>query len=281
MLNGQLYVAGIIYKTTNSGSTWFLSNRIGFDYYDIKFKDESTGYVVLGEVVKTTDSGINWSYTGAVFSQTFSMSHPFNDTLFMSSTNGNVHKSINGGADWTTTNTNSTDSLLKIYFINSLTGFTVGTLGTIAKTTNGGEDWFLQESNTTKRLNSVYMINDSDGFIVGDSGKILKTTTGGVLNGFTNLKKEIPDKFFLSQNYPNPFNPATNLEFGISELGFVTLKIYDGLGREVETLVNEKLSPGNYNYQFSTFNSNLPSGIYFYRLRAGDFAETKSMILLK
>lgn len=99
--------------------------------------------------------------------------------------------------------------------------------------------------------------------------------------GITFNNTLIPDKFILHQNYPNPFNPTTDLGFGIQELGIVSLKIYDGLGKEVQTLVNEKLSPGNYNYQFSTINSNLPSGVYFYQLRSGKYVETKRMILLK
>jgi hypothetical protein len=71
------------------------------------------------------------------------------------------------------------------------------------------------------------------------------------------------------------------LEFGISELGFVSLKVYDALGKEVAVLVNEIKPAGNYNYQFSTVNYQLSSGIYFYRLEAGDFTDTKRMILLK
>ncbi|HMS64387.1 MAG TPA: agmatine deiminase family protein [Ignavibacteria bacterium] len=87
------------------------------------------------------------------------------------------------------------------------------------------------------------------------------------------------NNFMLSQNYPNPFNPVTNLEFGISELGFVSLKVYDILGNEVATLVNEKKNSGIYRVKFD--GSNLSSGIYFYKLEAGNFTETKRMILLK
>ena len=89
------------------------------------------------------------------------------------------------------------------------------------------------------------------------------------------------EKYELLQNYPNPFNPTTNLEFGILELGFVSLKIYNSLGLEVATIVNETLTPGTYNYQFSTVNYQLASGVYFYRLEAGSFVETKRMLLLK
>ena len=90
---------------------------------------------------------------------------------------------------------------------------------------------------------------------------------------------EIPDGFKLDQNYPNPFNPVTNLEFGISKLGFVSLKVYDILGKEISTLVNENLNPGTYKYNFDA--SDLTSGIYFYRLQVGKFSETRRMILLK
>ena len=110
-------------------------------------------------------------------------------------------------------------------------------------------------------------------------GSLKELTSGAV--GISNLNTSIATKFELSQNYPNPFNPTTNLEFGISELGFVSLKIYNALGKEVATIVNEVLAPGKYNYQFSTADYQLASGIYFYKLEAGGFVETKSMILLK
>jgi hypothetical protein len=94
----------------------------------------------------------------------------------------------------------------------------------------------------------------------------------------------LPDNFFLSQNYPNPFNPATTISFTISELRFTILKVYDVLGNEITTLLNEELPAGEYKVEFDSHFSeirNLPSGIYFYRLKAGDFIQTKKMILLK
>ena len=81
------------------------------------------------------------------------------------------------------------------------------------------------------------------------------------------------------QNYPNPFNPVSHLEFGISDLGFVSLKVYDVLGREIKTLVNEIKPAGTYKIEFD--GSNFASGVYFYRLEAGDFIQTKRMVLVK
>jgi len=83
----------------------------------------------------------------------------------------------------------------------------------------------------------------------------------------------------LSNNYPNPFNPSTSIQYAISNRQFVSLKVYDILGTEIETLVNEEKSAGKYELNWNA--ANLPSGVYFYRLQAGDFVQTRKMILLK
>jgi hypothetical protein len=91
-----------------------------------------------------------------------------------------------------------------------------------------------------------------------------------------------PSSFSLSQNYPNPFNPTTKIKFTISDFGFTTLKVYDVLGREVATLVNEEKQQGEYEIKFDALGiGNLASGIYFYQLKAGEFIETRKMILMK
>ncbi|HTY12478.1 MAG TPA: T9SS type A sorting domain-containing protein [Bacteroidota bacterium] len=115
----------------------------------------------------------------------------------------------------------------------------------------------------------------------GSDGKAL-----GDLNWFpeqlTAVKEApstVPMAFSLSQNYPNPFNPASKIEFTIQSSGYTTLKVYDVLGREVATLVNEVKAPGSYTATFD--GSKLSSGIYFYTLRAGSFTATKKMLLLK
>ncbi len=101
--------------------------------------------------------------------------------------------------------------------------------------------------------------------------------------GITPISSEVPKNFSLSQNYPNPFNPATKIKFDLPEGNgddrFVLLKIYDVLGREVSTLVNQQLQPGTYEVNFDA--ANFESGVYFYKLTSGDFVETKKMILLK
>jgi hypothetical protein len=98
-------------------------------------------------------------------------------------------------------------------------------------------------------------------------------------DNFVKSDNSSPFKYELSQNYPNPFNPVTNIKYQIQKLGFVTLKIYDITGREVKTLVNEIKNPGNYSVTFN--GSELSSGVYFYRIQAGDFIQVKKMVLIK
>ena len=93
------------------------------------------------------------------------------------------------------------------------------------------------------------------------------------------IEKGLPTVYQLSQNFPNPFNPSTEIKFSLPEQAAVTLVIYDAIGNEISTLINEELSAGNYNVDWNA--SDYASGIYLYRLNAGDFVATKKMILLK
>jgi serine protease len=97
--------------------------------------------------------------------------------------------------------------------------------------------------------------------------------------GIENDNAASPVTYQLAQNYPNPFNPSTTLQFQVPQKSFVSLKVFDLLGRQLATLVNEERQSGIYRVTWDA--SKLPSGVYFYRLRAGDFVETKKMVFAK
>ena len=103
--------------------------------------------------------------------------------------------------------------------------------------------------------------------------------TMSTVTGANNQYTEVPTKYELSQNYPNPFNPVTKINFALPKQGFVTLKIYDVLGREVKTLVNEIKSAGQYSVDFNA--SEFSSGVYFYKLETNGFSNIKRMMLIK
>ncbi len=130
---------------------------------------------------------------------------------------------------------------------------------------------------------SVAISSDGKTFIEGGTsdnihiGAIWVFVSPGI--GITPISSEIPKDYSLSQNYPNPFNPNSKIKFQITKLNNAKLVVLDILGREVSTLVNEQLKPGTYEVDFD--GSKFSSGVYFYKLVAGDFVETKKMILVK
>ncbi len=101
------------------------------------------------------------------------------------------------------------------------------------------------------------------------------------VSSLDNFSNNVPLNYNLKQNHPNPFNPSTSIQYSIGSKQFVQLKVYDVLGNEIATLVNEEQPTGTYNVQFAINNLQLSSGIYFYQLQAGDFVDTKKMILLR
>lgn len=109
-----------------------------------------------------------------------------------------------------------------------------------------------------------------DGIIYGDTSLTI---------GNNHTPEQIPENFSLKQNFPNPFNPETKIKFELMQNCFTSLKIYDITGREVSTLVNMYLNAGEYTFKWNA--SNIQSGVYFYQLKAGEFTETKKMVLTK
>ena len=154
---------------------------------------------------------------------------------------------------------------------------------------------FTQVVDSTVLPESTYTYKVTSFNLYGENTSNTSTITVSVPVGIEEItNEELPQEFALHQNYPNPFNPSTKIKYTIpsvetrhaSSLHMVTLMIYDILGNEVATLVNEEQAPGVYEVGFSTESSfrlvrNLTSGIYFYQLRAGEFNQTKKMLLLK
>ncbi|MCH7964551.1 MAG: lamin tail domain-containing protein [Bacteroidetes bacterium] len=144
------------------------------------------------------------------------------------------------------------------------------------------KEWTISDLTSTVTITSEDKFIDSNIQQIGKYSYRLKQID---YNGTFEYSKIIeidvdaPLEFELSQNFPNPFNPSTKINYQIPKLSLVTLKVYDVLGNEVATLVNEEKSAGNYEVEFNA--TTLPSGIYFYKLQAGSFVETKKMVLMK
>ena len=148
------------------------------------------------------------------------------------------------------------------------------------KPTDGGTTWIsIQHRGSPIICNDIYFHDIQRGFIIGYDGLILGTTIGGVSSVELSSDPSKPLTHRLSSNFPNPFNSTTNFSFSTSSQSFVSLRVYDLLGKEVATVVSEGLPAGNYSRKWNAFG--LASGVYFYRLQVGSFTETKKLILLR
>ena len=125
--------------------------------------------------------------------------------------------------------------------------------------------------------NKVYITGQSMGN--GTSFDYFTVVYSQNITGVIQQNSEIPDRFCLSQNYPNPFNPSTFIKFDIPKNSLVTLKLYDIVGREAATLIENEMAAGSYKFEFN--GTNIASGVYFYKLSAGNFSNVKKMVLLK
>ena len=279
-------------KTTNGGENWqkvYVSGAIGIDKID--FIDANTGYMAgyrnngYPFVGKTTNGGLDWTiiYADSRYNQFMSMCFVNLNTGWVvgisPSNQSMIQKTTNAGVNWVdqVNQHPSNWELYNIEMVNENTGWIVGDAGQIVKTTNGGVNWRAQ-------ANSGYwwgidFISPDTGWVVGGNGIILKTVNGGGTVSVQNISSEVPSAYSLSQNYPNPFNPTTNIRYALPKNGMVKLVVFDALGREVETLVNESQQAGTYEAKFN--GAALTSGVYFYKLITDGFTETKRMAVIK
>ena len=193
---------------------------------------------------------------------------------------GVLLKSTNEGKIWTKSTIDITEGK-GICFADTANVFICGTNGEILKSTDKGNSWTKLTTHLRTTLSKIYFQDLQTGWVVGPNGLIMKTENGGGPTA-TGIKDDIIESlnsFSLSQNYPNPFNPETKIYYKISESCKVSIKVYNILGKEVSTLMNENKDPGTYNISFN--GNGLSSGIYFYRLQAGSYSETRKMVLLK
>jgi len=300
---GSIQASGsIIQRTTNGGTTWdqLSSDTIPAPITSIDFASFSIGWITptsMGMssspwIYKTTDQGNTWSiqfflqsgYSGYSFINDI-VFHDVNDGIAVGvyrpglvTSYALIVKTTDGGTNWTQILIDYPE-LNSVFLSSETEGTVVGEEGVILQTSDGGTSWEAQTSGTTNSLYNVCFTDALNGWIVGANGTILHTTNGGLTFVEGERRDEVPTDFSLDQNYPNPFNPSTTICYQLPTQSHVALKIFDVLGREVATLVNEVKQAGTYAVQWDA--SGLASGVYFYRLEAGNFTSVKKLLLLR
>ena len=301
---GSMSTVGSMYVANNYGTNF---SNINLTYYEnilkLSFINSNTGWVTtnygtdvpyaMSRIFKTTNRGQNWIMQFADTITAGEMTPIYGMQFFNSNTGYALYakrkqqitttkfmKTSNGGSSW--------DSLIvpydiynSMYFADANTGWLGGKWNTdsimIIRTTNGGTNWHAQKK-AANAINSIHFVNNMTGWAVGNDGLILKTVSGGVTN-LQNISSEIPTSFSLGQNYPNPFNPSTTIKFDIPKSANVKISVFDITGKEIETLVNEKLNAGTYQTEWNGMSYS--SGVYFYKMITNNYTETKRMLLIK
>ncbi|MFZ1289660.1 MAG: YCF48-related protein [Melioribacteraceae bacterium] len=270
---------GTIKYTLDSGNVWNSANSGTYNHLrDVYFVNKDIGYVVgdKGTILRTEDKGITWSALESLTTNQLSGVYFTNaEEGIAIGTNGTILKTENSGEAWEIRNSGTYSDLNSVFFKDKNNGIIVGELGVILRTIDGGENWHIEESGINNSLYGVG-IKDSIELAVGDNGKILRNI---FKKEITDTNTIIPTEYFLEQNYPNPFNPGTTIEYSIPQKSQVTIKVYDLLGREITTLINEEKPAGNYFVKFD--GGSLTSGVYFYRLQSNSFSQTRKLLLLK
>ncbi len=286
--DNKLYLGtkyGGMYTSTNFGESW---NYIGLDGLIVLTIAKEGNYIFAGthenEICYSTNEGATWQKTGNFVGRVNRVLVK-NGYLFAGTYYDGIHRCVIGQFEWTKLGNNPSFFPYTLNMINYKEYIMVGTLdyGILISNDNGNS--FYQLNNGFPFSTSVYALNFNNDFLYcGTPNGFYRQPVVNNLMAITEVEDEntnevTPSAYSLNQNFPNPFNPSTTISFSIPNTEMVTLKIYDSVGKEIATLVNENLPAGNYNKQFNA--TNLASGVYFYRLQAGSYNQTNKMILIK
>jgi photosystem II stability/assembly factor-like uncharacterized protein len=288
---------GDLVKSTNGGTNWTLiSGYLHTAMTGIAFNPVNSNIVYVsgdGKITKSTDCGDTWfsSFNGlpsnlGCYCVTI---NPFNPQTLLTSNDNGIYRSTDAGQNWIQVfNT----SCRKIAFHPNLTGAAAAISFSPYKilfSTNSGLNWADSTGSYpgTNTVDLIFSKYDNNLYVASSASGIYKKMF--LITGLNKNIDNIPTAFKLYQNYPNPFNPVTKIKFDISQSvilknevtknPFITLKIFDILGHEVATLINEELKPGSYENEWNA--TDYPSGIYFYQLSEGEFSDKKKLVLIK
>jgi len=314
--NHEVYVAwngpkvrysqyGIFFnKSTDFGNTWlsqpvYICDQPGGWDYMIAGLQRSNG------LLATATDLSNGPYRGYIYINWTDSAGPNNhDVKFIRSTNG--------GTNWSAVKKVNTDVGTKEQFLSWMTvdrynGYiwivfydrrndasnNNSTDVYLARSTDGGNTFTDFKVSASSFIPVTgYFLGDYNGItayhnkirpmwtrVQGSQGSVMTAIVDSIVTSENNIAETLPVDYKLEQNYPNPFNPKTNISYSVKEKGFVTLKVYNLLGSEVATLVNENRESGKYELQWDA--SNYSSGVYFYKMTVNNYSETKKMMVIK
>jgi hypothetical protein len=294
LVTGNNVIAGTflpsngVYISTDNGTAWTQTSLNNRAVWALSLNGNTIFAGTDYGVYLSQNNGTNWTQTSlnnrTILSLAFNSNFVFAGTAYE---NG-VYISANNGTNWIQTSLNNMQVNTLTLYGNTI--FAGTSINGVYVSSDNGANWIQKNEGLGNLI--VHILCISNNYIFAGTGNGIYRRLLNQIVGIKSTSNEIPNKFSLSQNYPNPFNPETKIVFNIPPVGSgrdrsVRLIVYDNLGREVRTLVNEELQPGKFEVTFD--GSKLSSGIYYYKLEVRDasaspstgFTETKRMVLVK
>ena len=271
-----------IQLSTNNGLSWItINNGLTEKFISALALSENNIFAGTSDsgVFLSTNYGANWTKAdNGLPNIRISAIAVSGNNIFVGTEGFGVFRSTDNGTNWVDINNGLSNAMVEA-LTRSGTNIFAGSYGGVCLTTNYGTTWIPVNDGLYENIYIWSLAVDGSYIYVGTDTTGIWRRPLSELVGITKENAELPKQFVLSQNYPNPFNPSTVINYHVSANSHVTLKIYNLLGVVVRTLVDERQSPGNYSSPFEA--KDLPSGIYFYKLEAGQFTQVKKMILVK
>ena len=288
-----------VYLSTNNGKSWSAVNS-GLPQYAGIYSNVNSFAIsgnnlfagTNGGVYLSTNNGTNWTgvnsglpgpnrisgfYLG-VGALVVSPNGKGGTDLF-AGTLDSVYRSTDNGSSWSNVSFGLPKDLLFSLFVNG-TDLFAGTFSGVYLSTDYGTNWIQANSGLTgDPIVSFAVIGNNLYAGTSDGNGLWIRPLSQMITSVNQVSSRLPTNFSLQQNYPNPFNPTTTINYSVPKSGLVTIKVYDILGRELANLVSEQKNAGSYSVQFNA--AKLASGVYFYRMQAGDFVDIKKLLLLK
>jgi photosystem II stability/assembly factor-like uncharacterized protein len=279
--DGKIYAGTSegIHKSTDNGNNWtrVSFSPIGNTIYALESFGDTVFTGTSSGVYYSADNGTTWNNINAGLSGAVYCLMKFGNEVYAGTSNSGIYKTSNCGSVWNHINSGLPSYAIRglCYHNNKIFAASYG--GGVYYSTNCGTEWLPSVSGLTN-LFCYSVIQYRNNIFCGTKTGIFKRP----FSEFTYIKNNetnFGNTFNLLYNYPNPFNPSTNICFTIDKNDFVILKIYDSLGKEIETIVEQNLKKGSYTCIFNA--ENISGGIYYYKLTTGNSSNVKKMICVK
>ena len=285
-----------VFLSTNNGTSWTQVNN-GLTNLAVNTLIVSGTNIFAGTwggVCITTDNGTNWTQINNGLGYRSVYTFAISGSSIFAGANG-VYTTTDNGTNWTQINNGLTGTSVMALTVSS-TNIFAGSWGDgVFLSTDNGTSWTEVNNGLTDTYIGSFGVLSTNIFVGTRNSGVWRRPLSEMITSAEPISG-MPSDFSLEQNYPNPFNPGTKIKYSIptppssspllkgrNEVGFVSLKVYDVLGNEIATLVNEYKPAGTYEVEFNSSigSRQLANGVYFYRLQAGDYIQTKKMVLIK